>query len=101
MLIIFVQFQDSHKCLLRDIYRTDGFHPFFTFGLLFEEFLFPRNITTITFSEDIFAEGGDVFTGDDFVADRQPNKIAILLGLTEKYWERSNFTNMPDSLDLL
>ncbi len=45
--VIIIEGEHAHESLLRNIDRTDRFHPLFAFFLLFEQLLLPGDIAAI------------------------------------------------------
>src|SRR5690554_5558481 len=54
------------ESFLRDFDVTHLLHAFFSCFLPFKQFLFTRNIATITLGQHILTQGLDVFARDDF-----------------------------------
>src|SRR5687767_10485855 len=70
----FTDFQDREKGFLRNFNAADGFHPFLSFFLFFEQFALARNVTAITLCRDVFFHRSDRLTCNDLVADRRLNR---------------------------
>src|SRR6218665_342088 len=77
--VLVVQFQNGHKCFLRNLYVSNLTHTFFTFFLFLEKFTLTGNISTITFGSYVFSQGFDGFTSDDFSTNRSLNRNVELL----------------------
>lgn len=58
-----------HEGFLGDFDRADGFHPLLALFLLFEQFSFARDVSTVAFGRHVLAHGLDGFARDDFAAD--------------------------------
>ena len=63
------EFEHGHEGFLGNVDGADRFHAFLPFSLFFEQFLFAGDVAAVAFGEDVFAEGGDAFAGDDATAD--------------------------------
>src|SRR5581483_7528568 len=61
--------QDRHERFLRQIDFADALHALFAGLLLLEELALARNVAAVAFRQDVFANGADRFTRDDFAAD--------------------------------
>src|ERR1700685_1778372 len=69
----------SDKCFLWDFNAANHLHPLLTLFLFVEELALTRDISAVTFSENIFADGANTFTGDNATADGGLNRNFELL----------------------
>ena len=67
--LIFADFEDGEEGLLGDVDLADALHALFAFFLLFEELALAGDVAAVAFGDDVFADGGDGFAGDDLGAD--------------------------------
>src|SRR5215210_7765000 len=63
-LLFLIQFQDRHKCVLRDFHIPNHLQTFLALLLFLEQFLLAGNIAAITFRQHILARGLDVGARD-------------------------------------
>src|SRR4029079_12855236 len=68
-LIFVARIKNRHKRFLRNAHLPDHFHPLLALFLLFEQFAFSAHVAAVAFGGDIFAQGFDGFTGNDFGTD--------------------------------
>ena len=66
---LFLGAEDFHEGMLGDGDLADLFHPLFSLLLLFPELSFPGNVAAVALGGDVFREGREGFSGDDFSAD--------------------------------
>src|SRR5574339_616694 len=69
----FTDLQDGQERFLRHFHAADGFHPFFSFFLFFEELALAGNVAAVTFGGDILLHRPDGLAGDHLVANRRLN----------------------------
>ena len=67
--LFIIQFQNTHKRFLRDLYISDLTHTFFTFFLFLQKFSLSGNIATVTFCQYVFAHRTNSLTRNDFSTD--------------------------------
>ena len=63
---LIIEFENCHECLLGHFHIAHLAHAFFPFLLFFKQLAFPGDITPVAFSGNVFAEGFNCFTGNDF-----------------------------------
>jgi hypothetical protein len=63
-----IKLQYCQEGILGNFYAADLLHAFFACLLFFQQFPFTRDITTITFGSDIFTQGPNRFTSNNFLA---------------------------------
>ena len=67
--MLFIQFKNGHKCLLRDLYIAYLAHSLFPFLLFFQQLSLSRNISPITFGGYILTQCFYGLPGNNFSAD--------------------------------
>ena len=66
---LFLDFEHFDEGLLRYLDFTELAHFLFAFLLFFEEFALARDVASVTLCGDVFAQGWDGLSGDDFSSD--------------------------------
>src|SRR5690625_1736408 len=67
--LIIAQLQYRHKRFLRNFYRSDHLHAFFSFFLFFQQFTFTCDISTIQFCGDVFSNCLNCGAGSNFISN--------------------------------